>query len=139
MTETTFHGRRAASIENGQLRVTVLIEGGHIAEIFHKACGVSPLWVPPWTSIEPSGFRGDPGGPYGDGVESKLLSGIMGQNLCLDVFGGPSAEEAAAGIGVHGESSVDAYEVSRGWRRTADAGRLSAGRVALRAAHCAGG
>jgi len=112
MTETTFHGRRAASIENDHLRVTVLIEGGHIAEIFHKACGVNPLWVPPWTSIEPSTFRAAADGPFGDGVESKLLSGIMGQNLCLDVFGGPSAEECAAGIGVHGESSVDPYKVT---------------------------
>jgi hypothetical protein len=106
-----FHGRRAASIENDRLRVTVLAEGGHIAEVFHKQCGVSPLWVPPWPSIEPSTFRPEAGGPYGDGVESKLLSGIMGHNLCLDLFGGPSAEEAAAGLGVHGESSVDRYAI----------------------------
>ncbi|MBS1856669.1 MAG: hypothetical protein JST11_14970 [Acidobacteria bacterium] len=111
MTETTFQGRRAASIENDRLRVTVLAEGGHIAEIFHKPCGVNPLWVPPWPSIEPSAFRPGPGNPYGDGIEAKLLSGIMGHNLCLDVFGGPSEEEAAAGLGVHGESSVNAYAI----------------------------
>jgi len=111
MTETTFHGRRAAYIQNDQLRVTVLAEGGHIAEVFHKKCGVSPLWVPPWPSIEPSAFRPLASGPYGDGVESKLLSGIMGHNLCLDLFGGPSKEEAAAGLGVHGESSVDHYAI----------------------------
>lgn len=111
MTETTFQGRRAASIENDRLRVTVLAEGGHIAEIYHKKCGVNPLWVPPWPSIEPSAFRPGPGNPYGDGIEAKLLSGIMGHNLCLDVFGGPSEEEAAAGLGVHGESSVDAYAI----------------------------
>ena len=111
MTETMFHGRRAASIENDRLRVTVLAEGGHLAEVFHKQSGVSPLWVPPWPSIEPSAFQPDAGGRYGDGVESKLLSGIMGHNLCLDVFGGPSAEEAAAGLGVHGESSVDRYAI----------------------------
>lgn len=111
MTETMFHGRRAASIENDRLRVTVLAEGGHIAEVFHKQCGVNPLWAPPWPSIEPSTFRAEPGGPYGDGVEAKLLSGIMGHNLCLDLFGGPSAEEAAAGLGVHGEASVDHYAI----------------------------
>jgi hypothetical protein len=53
-----------------------------------------------------------PGGEHGDGVEAKLLSGIMGHNLCVDVFGGPSAEEAAAGVGVHGESSVVEYQVA---------------------------
>jgi len=111
MTETMFQGRRGASIENEQLRVTVLAEGGHIAEVFHKQCGVSPLWVPPWPSIEPSTFGTADGGVYGDGVEAKLLSGIMGHNLCLDVFGPPSPEEAAAGLGVHGESSVDHYAI----------------------------
>ena len=111
MNETSIQGRRAASIENDYLRVTVLAEGGHIAEVFHKQCGVNPLWTPPWPSIEPSTFLPDPDGPYGNGVESKLLSGIMGHNLCLDVFGGPSPEEAAAGLGVHGESSVDHYAI----------------------------
>jgi hypothetical protein len=50
-------------------------------------------------------------GEYGSGIESKLLAGIMGHNLCLDIFGGPSEEEAAAGITVHGEGSVAEYEI----------------------------
>ena len=44
----------AQSIENDRLRVTVLVEGGHIAEVFDKRAGVNPLWTPPWPSIEPS-------------------------------------------------------------------------------------
>jgi hypothetical protein len=111
MIETRFHGRRAVSIENERLRVTVLAEGGHIAEIYHKHCGLSPLWVPPWPSIEPSAFRPGRGSAHGDGIDAKLLAGIMGHNLCLDVFGLPSDEEAAAGLGVHGESSVDHYAI----------------------------
>ena len=35
---------------------------------------------------------------YGGGADGRLLAGIMGHNLCLDIFGGPSAEEAAAGL-----------------------------------------
>jgi hypothetical protein len=35
----------------------------------------------------------------------------MGHNLCLDVFGPPSPEEAAAGLSVHGESSVVRYGI----------------------------
>jgi hypothetical protein len=45
-------------------------------------------------------------------VDSKLLAGIMGHNLCLDLFGGPSSDEAAAGLTPHGDASVVPYEIS---------------------------
>ncbi len=112
MPETTFRDRRAHSIENDQLRVTVLVEGGHIAEIFHKQAGVNPLWTPPWPSIEPSAFEPASQLVYGSGPDARLLAGIMGHNLCLDIFGGPSDEEAAAGLTVHGESSIAPYEIT---------------------------
>src|SRR4051812_24200232 len=108
-----FRGRRAAAIENGDLRVTVLEGGGHIAEVLHKASGISPLWIPPWPSIEPGDYVQSSDTTYGAGVESKLLAGIMGHNLCLDIFGGPSDEEYAAGLQPHGEASVATYELDR--------------------------
>jgi len=108
---TTFRGRRSRSIENGTIRVTVLCEGGHIAEILHKPSGINPLWTPPWPSVEPSTYDAAKHPEYGSGVDARLLAGIMGHNLCLDIFGGPSGEEAAAGIGVHGEGAVAAYDV----------------------------
>jgi hypothetical protein len=107
----TYHGRRAKSIENDTIRVTVLREGGHIAEILHKASGINPLWTPPWDSIEPSTYSAATHPEFGSSTEAKLLAGIMGHNLCLDIFGGPSDEEAAAGVGVHGEGAVAAYDV----------------------------
>lgn len=106
-------GRRAATIENHQLRVTVLEEGGHLAEILHKETGVNPLWSPPWPSIEPSSYDPAKHPEYGGAADARLLAGIMGHNLCLDLFGGPSADEAAAGMPVHGEASVVAYEIER--------------------------
>lgn len=108
---TLFQGRRAAAIENDALRVTVLEEGGHIAEVLHKKSGVNPLWVPHWPSIEPSQF--DPGRhpAFGYGADGRLLAGIMGHNLCLDIFGGPSRAEAAAGLTAHGEASVARYAI----------------------------
>jgi Domain of unknown function (DUF4432) len=112
MPETKYRGRRAVSIENELLRVTVLAEGGHIAEIADKASGANPLWSPPWPSIEPSAFDGTKHTEYGTDSEAKLLAGIMGHNLCMDFFGGPSPEEAAAGMTVHGEASVASYEIS---------------------------
>jgi hypothetical protein len=124
MTETRYRGRRAASLENELVRVTVLEEGGHIAEILDKPSGVNPLWSPPWESIEPSSYDPRKHPEYGADAESKLLSGIMGHNLCMDIFGGPSAEEAAAGLTVHGEASVAAWEVA-----AADAGLTARARL----------
>lgn len=118
MSGALYHGRQSVSIENSHVRVTVLREGGHIAEILHKQTGVNPLWTPQWLSIEPSTY--DPAiHDYGSDAEAKLLAGIMGHNLCLDLFGGPSAEEAAAGITAHGEASVAPYDIEQA------AGRLT--------------
>jgi hypothetical protein len=111
MAMTTYRNRQAAQLENETLRVTVLVEGGHVAEILHKPSGVNPLWTPPWPSIEPSTYDPDQHPEYGRNAESKLLAGLMGHNVCLDLFGGPSEAEAAAGMTVHGEASVLPYEI----------------------------
>jgi hypothetical protein len=106
-----YRGRRAARLENDFLRLTVLQQGGHIAEVMDKATGVNPLWTPPWPSIEPATYDQARHPAYGGGVDAPLLAGIMGHNLCLDIFGGPSDAEAAAGLPVHGEASVAEYEL----------------------------
>jgi hypothetical protein len=108
----SFRNRRATSIENDALRVTVLHEGGHIAEIFDKQTGINPLWTPPWSSIEPSTYDPKRHTEYGGAADASLLAGIMGHNLCLDIFGGPSDEEAAAGIPVHGETSTALFNIA---------------------------
>jgi len=102
MVRTTFHNRPAVQLENADLRVTVLATGGHIAEILHKRSGISPLWIPPWTDEESVDF--------GDNCETGLLRGIMGHNVCLDLFGPPSDAEAAAGGVAHSEGGIVPYE-----------------------------
>jgi len=109
---STFRNRHVAQIENDGMRVTVTAEGGHVSEILHKQTGINPLWIPPWPSIEPSTYSLEKHPEYGNDAESKLLSGLMGHNLCLDLFGGPSPEEAAAGMTVHGEASIARYKIS---------------------------
>lgn len=109
MISTLFHNRRAFQLENDQIRVTVLAGGGHIAEILEKSTGVNPLWVPPWPSVEPSEWSPEKYPLFGDDSESKLLAGIMGQNLCLDLFGPPSEEEAKAGMVAHAEGGIVPY------------------------------
>jgi hypothetical protein len=106
-----YRGRRAVQLENERLRVTVLKEGGHLAEVLHKKTGINPLWTPPWRSIEPSSYDPDRHPEYGSDSESRLLAGIMGHNLCLGIFGPPSPEEAAFGLGTHGEASVVPYSI----------------------------
>ncbi len=109
-----YRGRRAASIENSELRVTVLAEGGHIAEIYDKAARVNPLWTPPWPTVEPSAFEPRHAGVFGDGSDATLLAGIMGHSLCLDLFGPPSAEDARRGLTAHGEGSIVPYSLQAG-------------------------
>jgi hypothetical protein len=110
--DAQYANRRAARIENGSLRVTVLLEGGHIAEIFDKRTSINPLWTPPWTTIDPCEYDAAAHPQFGGGPDAKLLAGIMGHNLCLDIFGGPSADEAAAGLTAHGEGSAASYDAA---------------------------
>ena len=111
MPKSRYLSRKAFAFENDSLRLTVTEEGGHIAEVFSKAAGVNPLWVPNWTTGEPSSFGPEQERLFGAGIESKLLYGILGHNLCLDLFGAPSAAEFAAGVTVHGEASILPYEI----------------------------
>jgi hypothetical protein len=111
MTTLSYRGRRAAAIENDELRVTVLVEGGHIAEILDKRTGTSPLWIPSWPSIEPSSYSTSYAAIYGGPADGPLLAGIMGHNLCLDIFGGPSEDEALGGLTAHGEGSIAHYDL----------------------------
>jgi hypothetical protein len=112
MSETLYRGRRAHALDNGTLEIIVTVEGGHIAAVTDKATQVNPLWSPPWPSLEPSRYDPVRHPEYGHDAESKLLAGILGHNLCMDFFGGPSEAEAAAGMTVHGEASVVGYDLN---------------------------
>ena len=112
MIDTLYRGRKARTLENELLQIIVTCEGGHIAAVLDKTTKINPLWSPPWPSLEPSQYDQAKHPQYGANSESKLLSGILGHNLCMDIFGGPSESEAAAGMTVHGEASIAAYEIT---------------------------
>src|SRR5258708_33821176 len=101
----SYPNRRAAAIENDELRVAVLEEGGHIAEIADKATGGNPLWTPDWPSIEPSIYDPVRHAVYGGGADPPLPPGILGHNPCPDISGGPSGEHARASPPAPGDSA----------------------------------
>ena len=114
----TFEGRSAWRLENDNLRVTIVKGGGHIAEIVLKTgdgASINPLWIPVWPSIDPWTYdREKHGDVYGTDSEARLLSGIMGHNLCFDFWGAPSEAEFAAGVVYHGETNMlPAQEISQ--------------------------
>ena len=100
MRSISYRGRQAIEIDNADLVITVLVEGGHIASMMRKtgnAAGLNPLWTPPWPAVEPSEYSVERHPEFGTTQEAPILASIMGHNICLDTYGGPSAEEAAAG------------------------------------------
>lgn len=101
---TTFNGRQAWRFDTGALCLTMLRGGGHIAGLEHRdAPGLNPLWAPVWKGLEPWQYDAK---KHRSRYGLRLLGSIAGHNLCLGWFGDPSAEEAAAGMEVHGEAPV---------------------------------
>lgn len=104
-----WRGRQCFRLGNGLLELVVLTGGGHIAQLRLKRPpgrpSISPLWVPPWKTIEPYAYRTTRHtARFGSITEGKLLCGLSGHNLCLDYFGSPSPEEAQQGLSQHGEA-----------------------------------
>jgi len=126
--KTTWKKRQAYLLSNHVVRLVTLAGGGHIAEFRFEHSShfpsLSPLWVPPWKTMEPYRYRvRRHARKYGPLRDSKLLWGIAGHNLCLDYYGPPSSEEAAHGLSFHDEAP------NLRWRK--ENLRLGSRRVAL--------
>jgi hypothetical protein len=106
---TSWQGRKAYALENDLVRLVILRGGGHVAEFRFRerprVCSLNPLWLPPWKTIEPYHYRASiHQARYGAPLTGKMLSGIVGHNICLDYFGLPSEEEVKHGLSIHGEA-----------------------------------
>jgi hypothetical protein len=123
----SWQGRKGYVVANNVIRLTTLTGGGHIADLHLEDSAdssASPLWVAPWRTIDPHQYREKGHAQeYGTITEGKLLSGLVGHNICLDYFGSPSVEEAKQGLSLHGEAP------SSKWQKTGIS--LSQRRVAL--------
>lgn len=97
--------RRAFRLSNSQIEVTILLGGGHIADL--RLCGseINALWEAPWTTIEPDEFsEGEHSASYGERVTGHMLSGYTGHALAIPYFGLPSSADANLGLSLHGEA-----------------------------------
>lgn len=94
-------GREAARLSNGVVELTALTKGGHLAEFRFLERNGPPsqnvFWEAPWMASEPTENRAE---------ELSQTAGFTGHGVCLDYFGAPSAEEAAAGLPIHGEAAA---------------------------------
>jgi hypothetical protein len=104
-----WNNREATRLANGVIELVALTSGGHLADFrFLKHDGRlswNTFWKAPWATLDPEGKAADDlPAIYGPGEVRKFLAGYTGHCLCLDYFGGPSAEQAAAGLTLHGEA-----------------------------------
>ena len=89
-----FEDRPAVVLGNGKVELTVITEGGAMAQILlaDEKDKINPLWNPYWIARQ-AGLK-------------PPTSYARGHFLCLDGFGPVSNEERAAGMPFHGESYV---------------------------------
>lgn len=114
--EQKVHGRDAYILDNGYFRISMLRGGGHIAEVRliseNPLENINPMRVPHYPTIDP--FTYDPvkhDAIYGSDPHRWLSSGYMGHLLCFPFYGPPSADEAKAGLGNHGEAAIVEWRV----------------------------
>jgi hypothetical protein len=110
-----WRGRKGCSVGNELVELIHLTGGGHIVE-YHfreKNHDINPFWVPRWKTLEPFRFKPEKHTrTYGTPETGRVLSGIAGHSLCLDLFGVPSPEESRLGGTIHGEAGVSRWKVS---------------------------
>ncbi len=117
MPATRWKRREATQLTNDFVELIALTGGGHLASFrFLEGTGhpsQNVIWEPRWTTYDPV-----PAPPeevlqtYGPKGVNLFMAAYTGHSLCLDYFGDPSAAQADAGLGTHGEAPVARWNVS---------------------------
>jgi hypothetical protein len=106
--------RKAMRQTNGVVELISLTGGGHFAEFrlldHNGAPSPNTIWEAPWVTFDPG--EADLSPIYGPENERKFLAGYTGHCICIDFFGGPTPEQAAAGLSLHGEAASAWWDVS---------------------------
>ena len=89
---TVFEDRPALVLSNDKVALTVITEGGAMAQIVlaDDKDKINPLWNPYWIARQAG--------------QNRPASFARGHFVCIDGFGPVSAEERAAGLTAHGEA-----------------------------------
>src|SRR6266436_4230671 len=95
-----FEQQPALTIANDRLEVTLSAQGAALVNLVLRDDPekLSPLWNPIRMARE-----------LGQASRSRIAS--MGHFVCVDGFGGMSAEERAAGLPGHGEAQMQTFEI----------------------------
>jgi hypothetical protein len=96
---SVFEDRPALVLANDKIELTVITEGGAMAQILLAGDKekINPLWNPYWIARQ-AGLN-------------RPTSLARGHFVCLDGFGPASAEERAAGMPFHGEAYMSQWEL----------------------------
>jgi hypothetical protein len=107
-----WNDRRAYRLSNGNVELTALLGGGHVADFRLCDSPINVLWESPWPTIEPQMFSSlEHAALYGDGPVGSFLCGYTGHGLALGYFGMPSSEEAHQGLPLHGEAANSEWKI----------------------------
>ncbi len=129
ITRKPFGGRRAWQVGSGEVELTILEGGGHLAALtLAEKPGLNPFWRPVWKTIEPWQYRAK---QHAAALGSPLLASVAGHIFCLGHFGDPSAAEQAAGLCTHGEVTVSRWQ-ELGRRETKTLSKLTLGCALLK-------
>lgn len=109
-------GRDALRLTNGIVELISVNGGGHLAAFRFLDRDGRPsqnvFWEAPWTTFDPNrDWSPNKSQLYGPPELGKFLAGFTGHALCLDYFGEPTAEKAAAGLSLHGEAAIVRWNV----------------------------
>jgi hypothetical protein len=90
--QPTFEDRPALVLANDKVELTVVTEGGAMAQILLAGDNekINPLWNPYWIARQAG--------------QNRPTNLYRGHFVCIDGFGPVSAEERAAGLPMHGEA-----------------------------------
>jgi hypothetical protein len=114
--ETDLHGRRALTLENDRMIVSMLPGGGFIGEVRFKSGdarkSINLMRVPHYPTIDPHTYDlARHGDRYGTGMQRRLMSGYMGHFVAFPHFASASAAELAQDYGQHGEAIAVEWKV----------------------------
>jgi len=107
-----WNGRRALSLSNGAVGLTLLLDGGHFVDFRRMndgPAGINVIWEAPYRTMDPAAFTSELESAYGPNGVGRFLSGYTGHALALDYFG--PAPQSNPDLPLHGEIASAPWDI----------------------------